>query len=197
MTSWISAHPEGYAMVGRIRDASPRFRARAAGVLYLLAVITAVFAEFIVPGRLGIAAVVIPISCYLGVTLLLYSIFKQVNRSLALLAVIFGLVGLAFEALQLKPGGVNIGMIFHGCYCLLIGSLIFRSSFLPRALGALMAFAGLIWLIYLAPPLANYLSPYNTVFGLLGEALPMLWLLVMGVNAQRWKAQAGAAEEWR
>jgi hypothetical protein len=195
MTSWISAHPEGYEVVGRIRDASPRFRARAAGVLYLLAVMTAVFAEFIVPGRLGIAAVVIPISCYLGVTLLLYSIFKPVSRNLALLAVTFGLVGLAFEALQLQPGGVNMGMVFHGCYCLLIGSLIFRSTFMPRILGALMAFAGLIWLIYLAPPLANYLSPYNTAIGLLGEALPMLWLLVMGINVQRYRELASAAEE--
>lgn len=53
-----------------------------------------------------------------------------------------------------------------------------------------MAFAGLVWLIYLSSPLANYLSPYNTAAGLLGEASPVLWLLVMGVNVQRGKEQA-------
>jgi hypothetical protein len=34
-------------------------------------------------------------------------------------------------------------------------------------------------------------------FGLPGELSLTLWLLAIGVNAQRWKDQAGAAEEWR
>jgi hypothetical protein len=42
----------------------------------------------------------------------------------------------------------------------------------------------------LAPPLANYLSPYILVLGFLAELALMLWLLVMGVNVQRWKEQA-------
>jgi hypothetical protein len=54
-----------------------------------------------------------------------------------------------------------------------------------RNLGPLMALAGLGWLTYLSTPLANYLSPYNLVFGVLGEALGMLWLLVRGLNAQK------------
>ena len=63
-----------------------------------------------------------------------------------------------------------------------LGCLIFRSTFLPRILGALMAFAGLGWVTYLSPPLAHYLSPYNLALGLLGQESVMLWLLVMGVN---------------
>ena len=55
-------------------------------------------------------------------------------------------------------------------------------------------FAGLGWLTFLSPPLANYLSPYNLAPGLLGEGSLTLWLLVIGVNVQRWKEQAGAAE---
>ena len=68
----------------------------------------------------------------------------------------------------------------------------FRSTFLPRILGALMAFAGLGWVTYLSPPLADYLSPYNLALGLLGQESVMLWLLVMGVNVQQWKEQASA-----
>ncbi|MGO9275896.1 MAG: DUF4386 domain-containing protein, partial [Terriglobia bacterium] len=62
-------------------------------------------------------------------------------------------------------------------------------------LGVPMAFAGLGWLTFLYPPLANYLSPYILVLGFLAELLLMLWLLVMGVNVQRWKEQASAAGE--
>ena len=88
---------------------------------------------------------------------------------------------------------VNICFVFFGFYCLLIGYLIFRSAFLPRFLGVLMALAGLGWLTFLSPPLVTYLSPYNMAAGLLGEASVFLWLLVMGVNVQRWKEQASAA----
>jgi len=119
-----------------------------------------------------------------------------VNRSLSLLAVSFNLVGLTFEALRWNPRGVDIALVFHGFYCLLIGYLIFRSTFLPRILGALMAIAGLGWLTFLSNPLVNHLSPYNLASGLLGEASLMLWLLAMGVNVQRWKEQASAAVRW-
>jgi hypothetical protein len=60
-----------------------------------------------------------------------------------------------------------------------------------------MAFAGLGWLTFLSPPLAFDLSPYILVLGLLAELLLMLWLLVMGVNVQRWKEQARSAGERR
>lgn len=172
--------------------ASPRFRARLGGVLYLFSVLTAVFGEFVARGKLGIAAVVIPVSCYAAVTLLLYGIFKPVNKNLALLAAFFGLVGLSFEALQLQPRGVNVAVVLHGVFCLLIGYLISRATFLPRILGAPMALAGLIWLADLSPQLANLWSPYNTGAGLIGEASPMLWLLIFGVNVERWKSQTAA-----
>ena len=122
-----------------------------------------------------------------------YGIFRPVNRRLSLLAASINLVGLTFETLQFQPWGIGIGPVFHGFYWLLIGYLIFRSTFLPRILGALMTIAGLGWLTYLSLPLVNYLSPYNLAFALLAEGLVMLWLLVMGLNIQRWKEQASAA----
>jgi hypothetical protein len=103
------------------------------------------------------------------------------------------LQALASLFLELYGLSVSICFVFFGVYCLLIGYLIFKSSFLPRILGVLMAFAGLGWLTFLFPPLANYLSPYNLVLGFLAELALMLWLLVMGVDVQRWKEQARAA----
>ncbi len=179
--------------VTHLHETSPRRWARIAGAFYFLAVIVAVFCEFFAPGRYVIVAIVVPVACYAVVTVLLYAIFKPVSRGLAFLALFLNLAGLALEALRWHPGNVNIAMLFHGLYCLLIGWLIFRSAFLPRVLGAFMAMAGAVWLIYLSPPLSGRLAPYNTMAGLFGEVLPMLWLLAMGVNAQRWKQQARAA----
>ena len=93
------------------------------------------------------------------------------------------------------PAVWNTCMVFFQA-CLLIGYLIFRSSFLPRILGVLMAFGGLGWLTgslanLLSPPLANQMFPYIMLPGLLGEGSLTIWLLVAGVNAQRWQEQAG------
>jgi Domain of unknown function (DUF4386) len=100
---------------------------------------------------------------------------------------------LALMFVELNTQAANIYLVFFGFYDLLIGYLIIRSAFLPRILGWLMAFAGLGWLTFLSPPLANYLSPYILVLGFLAELSLMLWILVMGVNVQRWREQASAA----
>jgi Domain of unknown function (DUF4386) len=96
---------------------------------------------------------------------------------------------LALMFLQLNTETANISLVLFGFYDLLIGYLIFKSDFLPRILGLLMAVAGLGWLAFLYPPLANALSPYVLVLGFVAELLLMLWLLVKGVNVQRWKEQ--------
>ena len=183
-------------MTARIGQVSPALKARLAGLALSLVVLTTAFTEFFVRGRSSfgaeLAAGIIEVSGMIAVTLLFYDIFKPANRNLSLLAATLNLVGLAFELLQIQPQGVNIGMGFHGFYCILIGYLIFRSTFLPRILGEFMAIAGLCWLTYLSRPLANYLSPYNLSSGLLVEGSVFLWLLVMGVNVQRWKEQATA-----
>jgi Domain of unknown function (DUF4386) len=103
------------------------------------------------------------------------------------------LQALALLSLNLNAQVGSIALVFFGLFQLLIGYLIFRSTFLPRILGALMALAGLGWLIFLWPPLANSLLTYLEVLGFLAEASLMLWLLVIGVNAQRWKQRASAA----
>jgi len=56
-----------------------------------------------------------------------------------------------------------------------------------------MALAGLGWLAFLSPTLPHYLSLSIEGLGIFAEASLMLWLIVVGVNAQRWKEQASPA----
>ena len=169
-------------------------RARTAGLFYLLSVVSGVSAEAFVHGKLLYAAGLIPVLCFSTVTLFLYGFLKPVNRTVALLAAASNLVGLAFEALEWHPAHVNAALIFHGIYCVLTGYLVFRSSFLPRIMGTLMAFGGLCWLLPLSPPLDHLLHPYDVALGFIGEGSLMLWLLVMGVNVQKWQEKAASAK---
>jgi hypothetical protein len=184
-------------MMERIAETPPRFKAKFVGAGFLLSILTAAFAEVLVRGTLNVAGGLIAVLSMIAVTLLFNDTMSPVNRRVALLAASFNLVGLAFEALRLQPQGVNIAVVFDGFYCILIGCLVFKSTFLPRTLGVLMTLGGLGWLTFLLPPLANYLSPYNLASGILGEGLVMLWLLLVGVTARRWKEQASAGGDWR
>ena len=172
--------------------------ARMTGVVYLLYFLTAILAEFLVGRKFvayGIATNLIATVFYVVLTLLFYGMFKPVNRSLSLLAALFSLAGCVVMALALFPhASLPISpLLFFGPYCLLIGYLIFRSTFLPPILGVLMALAGLGWLAFLSPTLAHYLSLGIEILGVVAEASLMLWLIVKGVNVQRWKEPANAA----
>lgn len=179
---------------------SPQLRARMAGIFYLLTFLTGAFAAF-VSGKLVVyseAVNLVASACYVVVTLLFYGLFKPVDASLSLIATVFSLVGCILGALNVFhviPAPIRSvnPLVLFGVYCLLIGYLIFRSTFLPRVLGVLMAFGGLGWLTFLSPQLADYLTPYNLAPGILGEGALILWLLAKGVNAQRWNEQAAAA----
>jgi len=178
----------------RIADVSPLFKARIAGVFYLLSIVAGISAEAL-PGRsLSLAANLIGTACYVAVTLILYDLLKPVNKGLSLLAALFSLVGCAILALgflHLPTPNVN-ALVFFGCYCLLLAYLIFRSTFLPRFLSVLLTITGLGWLTFLSPALGKHLFfPYIMIGGLSGEGSLTLWLLVFGVNAQRWIEQAG------
>jgi len=184
-------------MIEQAAEASPRFKARITGVVYLLYFLTAIFAGFLSGRRLvvfGNAANLVAYTFYLVLTLLFYFMFKPVNRYISFIAALFSLAGCVIGALGLfYPAASRINpLVFFGPYCLLIGYLIFRSAFLPRVLGVLMVLAGLGWLAFLSP-LASYLSSYIEALGILAEGSLMLWLIVMGVNSQRWREQAGTA----
>lgn len=100
---------------------------------------------------------------------------------------------LALMFLKLNAYAFDTYLAFFGFWCILIGYLIFKSTFLPRVLGVLLTISGLGWAIFLVPPVAHRLFPVIAAASALGELPLELWLIVMGVNAQRWKEQACAA----
>jgi len=166
-------------------------KARIAGVFYLLVFVTGGLA-LMVRGGVGSAAGLIAGLFYVAVTLLLYDLFKPVNRRLSTLAAAVSLVGIAVgPVLKVNP------LPFFGIYCLLIGYLILRSTFLPRTLGALMAFGSLGWLTFLSPPLAQSLYPYNLAPGIIGEGSLTLWLLVFGIDVPKWEFMKTAEARMR
>jgi hypothetical protein len=173
---------------------SPQRRARIAGVFYLLNILTGASA-LAASGALRSAILLGSTVSYVAVTALFYGLFAAVSRKVSALAALFSLMGCALSILgffHLDWFRVN-PLVFFGCYCLVIGYLILRSTFLPQVLGALMALGGLGWLTFASPALSTYLSPYNMLPGILGETALTVWMLAAGVNGQRWKAQAGAA----
>jgi hypothetical protein len=238
-------------MTDGIAEASPRFKARMAGLFYVLTAGTSVFGQMLVLGklvvegdaaataahiqahqpffRLGFGVLLLSIVFSIVMTVLFYELFRPVSKTVSLLAAFIHLVGLAImgigSVLQLAPLAILGGgqylrvfnleqlqalaylflqfsaqafdafIVFFGFYCVLLGYLILKSTFLPRIIGALMALAGLGYLTLLAKPLADHLAPYNLLPAALGETSLMLWLLIVGVNSQRWKEQATAASE--
>lgn len=99
---------------------------------------------------------------------------------------------LANLALRSHNVAFNIALIFFAFACLLNGYLIYRSGYLPKLIGALLQLAGLSYLIacfsaLFFPMLSNQISPAIFVPILVGEASLCLWLLVKGVNVEKWR----------
>ena len=198
--------------VRRAADPSPQWYARTAGLLYLLVIAGGIFAELFVRSaltvsgdavatarnivehemlyRFGFAAGVAILIMNMPLALIFYELFKVVSRRVALLLVLFVLMGSAIEAVNLlnhfeplfllkgarylsafsveqlqalaytslrrQSAGFDIALAFFALYCLSVGYLVFRSTFLPRTLGVLLALGGIC---YLTNSFAGFLSP--------------------------------------
>ena len=244
------------AMTDRVTEAWPRLYARIGGGLYLIVIVGGIFAEIFVRGRLvvhgnavatahniqahellyrsGLAVEVFYCACNIPLILILYNLFKVVNKNLALMMVFFGLVANAIEgvsllahlaplvllgggyylsaftaeqlqaaaylSVQLFEHGFAICLVFFGFDCLTMAYLIVHSKFFPRLIGVLLAIEGLGYLVnsfslFLAPALQTRIFPYFTATGIAEVAL-CLWLLVRGLDVQRWKEQADAGRSY-
>ena len=103
------------------------------------------------------------------------------------------LYALSYLFIRAHDFGFGIGLIFFGFACLTYGYLLFRSAYFPRALGVLLAIAGLSYLtnsfaLLLAPTLATKIFPVLGL-ALIGELSLCLWLLVKGVDLPTWEKQ--------
>ena len=101
--------------------------------------------------------------------------------------------------LRVNDIGAGIALVFFGFYAILRGYLVIRSTFLPHVLGWLGVLGGIGWLAFLSPPFGERVFSVIAVVGIIGSLANIAWLLVVGVNEQRWKEQASVAEAsiWR
>jgi Domain of unknown function (DUF4386) len=139
-------------------------------------------------------AVLMVILALLGVPM---AFLNELNH-LAVLALLHGTVsgGLTSDELHsqvmlfldLRQSGILLTQVFWGLWLLPLGLLVFRSGFLPRLLGILLLIgcAG-----YVIDTVTQLLFPGYDVtisqFTFIGELLLPLWLLIKGVNVERWQ----------
>lgn len=101
------------------------------------------------------------------------------------------LQALALLFLNMHKAGYLIAQVFFGLWLLPLGILVYKSGFFPRLLGILLvvACAG-----YLADVVIYALFPTVDLvlseFTFIGELLLLFWLLVKGVNVERWETRA-------
>jgi hypothetical protein len=107
---------------------------------------------------------------------------------------------LANLALRSHDIAFNIALIFFGFTCLLNGYLIFKSGYLPKFVGILMQVAGLSYLVacfaaLFAPAFADLITPAILLPPFIGESSFCLWLLLKGVNIEKWKERTMMGSE--
>jgi hypothetical protein len=101
---------------------------------------------------------------------------------------------LALLFLKLNSRGAGMALAFFGLYALLNGSLVLRSTFLPKFLGVLSIIGGAGWLTFLYQPLGARLFTFIALFAIIGALAMIVWLVVFGVDEKRWYERAAAAD---
>ena len=93
---------------------------------------------------------------------------------------------IALMFLNIHKHGYDLGLVFFGVHCLLLGGLLLKSEYFPGILGVLMILGGLgyltgsftlfLWPRYSSAIAMIYIAP------LLGESSFCLWLLIKGIG---------------
>jgi hypothetical protein len=96
---------------------------------------------------------------------------------------------LALLFVKVSGVGQEVFSMYYGVACILLGYLIFRSSFLPKLLGVLLAISGVGFVVktftmVLAPA---YSSPFLLIPTLVTVLILTAWLLIKGVDVAKWQ----------
>ncbi len=88
--------------------------------------------------------------------------------------------------------------MFYGFDFFVVAYLVYKSTFLPKAIGVLLAIDAVGYVIggcvdFLAPGVATQVTVWIGLPTIAAEGSLCLWLLLAGVNVDRWKEQARAA----
>ena len=166
---------------------SPLLQARIAGLFWVICIAGGIYGYFPARGtHLGKDSILIAGAAYLVVTVLLYTLLRAVNQIVAMLAAAFGIIGIATS---------GEGSFYFGIQCILVGSLVMMSTFLPRVLGILMVLAGLGQALFVSTLLPAHiavkLAPIGFISDGIGEIAFALWLLIVGVNVAQWHRARG------
>lgn len=178
--------------------------------------------------RVSIALELAVVVCALVLAVIEYRLLEPVDRTVALMALLTNGVSIGLEAVDKvlllwvaaivdAPTGVDasrdafaglvlkahtmcfdVSLLIFGVVCLLLGRLLYRAGYFPRALGVAMQVSGVVYLVACAaalflPRLADLLLPGILVVPLIGESSFCLWLLVKGVDEAGWRRRFDAA----
>src|SRR6266478_5179863 len=138
------------AMVGRLEETSPKAKARITGAFYLLTMLTGIFAQGFVSGRLvvdgdatatatnilthkslfqlGFAVYLIEMACQVAITALFYDLLKPAGRSVSLVAAFLGLAGCVIK---------TFSRLFYVAPLFILGGAHYLSAFSSEQLQAL------------------------------------------------------------
>ena len=99
--------------------------------------------------------------------------------------------------LDLHSHGYDLGLLLFGVHCLILGYLIAKSLYMPKALGYLVMAAGVTYLIgsYTRFLFPNFVEAVSLIYGvaIISELSLCLWLLVKRVKLDNWKEVTGSA----
>ena len=123
------------------------------------------------------------------------SLLEESRRAIAPVA---GQLGDSAKLLLATVPGFSGEDVYFGFQILSVGYLIASSRFIPRAIGVLLVVGGVGFLItsvtnFLSPPLGDRLAPVLLPIVLLGEGSLAMWLLLKGVDVERWRATKARA----
>lgn len=135
-------------------------------------------------GAAATAAWVGSTAIYAVLVVLLARLVWDVDPRIAGAAIALGLVGCVIQAAASLVGlgreGPIAALFFFGLFMVLYGSLVIRSSAVPRLIGIMFIIAGLGWC---APVIPGFPAALGTVvqgFGGLTEIVFAAWLLIHG-----------------